>query len=81
MGSILYFAEQKTVDGIVFVTSFKCGIDALMQEFLKRQVGTNKKGNIPFMTLTFDEHTTVEGIRTRLEAFLDLIDQRKGYEG
>jgi predicted nucleotide-binding protein (sugar kinase/HSP70/actin superfamily) len=81
VGSILYFAEQKIVDGIVFVTSFKCGIDALMQEFLKRKVGTSKRGNIPFMTLTFDEHTTVEGIRTRLEAFLDLIDQRKGDEG
>ena len=78
VGSILYFAEQGIADGIVFVTSFKCGIDALMQEFLKRTVGANKKGNIPFMTLTFDEHTTVEGIKTRLEAFLDLIDQRKG---
>jgi predicted nucleotide-binding protein (sugar kinase/HSP70/actin superfamily) len=81
VGSILYFAERALADGIIFVTSFKCGIDALMQEFLKRQVGTNKRGNIPFMTLTFDEHTTVEGIRTRLEAFLDLIDQRKGNEG
>jgi predicted nucleotide-binding protein (sugar kinase/HSP70/actin superfamily) len=81
VGSILYFAEQRTVDGIVFVTSFKCGIDALMQEFLKRRVGTHEKGKIPFMTLTFDEHTTVEGVRTRLEAFLDLIDQRKENEG
>lgn len=81
VGSILYFAEQRTVNGIVFVTSFKCGIDALMQEFLKRRVGTHKKGKIPFMTLTFDEHTTVEGVRTRLEAFLDLIDQREGNEG
>jgi predicted nucleotide-binding protein (sugar kinase/HSP70/actin superfamily) len=81
VGSILSFAEQAIVDGIVFITSFKCGIDALMQEFLKRQVGTNKRENIPFMTLTFDEHTTEEGIRTRLEAFLDLIDQRKGNEG
>jgi predicted nucleotide-binding protein (sugar kinase/HSP70/actin superfamily) len=81
VGSILYFAERGIADGIIFVSSFKCGIDALMQEFLKRQVGTNKKGNIPFMTLTFDEHTSVEGTRTRLEAFLDLIDQRKGDEG
>jgi predicted nucleotide-binding protein (sugar kinase/HSP70/actin superfamily) len=81
VGSILYVAEKKIADGIIFVSSFKCGIDALMQEFLKRQVGTNKKGNIPFMTLTFDEHTSVEGTRTRLEAFLDLIDQRKGDEG
>jgi predicted nucleotide-binding protein (sugar kinase/HSP70/actin superfamily) len=81
VGSILYFAEHGIADGIIFVTSFKCGIDALMQEFLKRQVGTNKGGKIPFMTLTFDEHTAVEGIRTRLEAFLDLMDQRKGDEG
>ena len=81
VGSILYFAEYGNADGIVFVTSFKCGIDALMQEFLKRTVGTNKKGNVPFMTLTFDEHTTEEGVKTRLEAFLDLVVQRKGDEG
>ncbi|MBW2038099.1 MAG: hypothetical protein JRI46_00645 [Deltaproteobacteria bacterium] len=81
VGSILYFAEQGGVDGIVFVTSFKCGIDALMQEFLKRMVGTNRRGNIPFMTLTFDEHTTLEGMKTRMEAFLDLIAQRKENEG
>jgi len=81
VGSILSFAEQGSVDGIVFVTSFKCGIDALMQEFLKRTVGMNKKLDIPFMTLTFDEHTAVEGVKTRLEAFLDLISQRKGDEG
>ncbi|UCC65944.1 MAG: hypothetical protein JSW32_03205 [Deltaproteobacteria bacterium] len=81
VGSILYFADQGDADGIIFVTSFKCGIDALMQEFLKRTVGTNRKGNIPFMTLTFDEHTTLEGVRTRMEAFLDLIDQRKEHEG
>jgi len=81
VGSILYFAEHGNADGIVFVTSFKCGIDALMQEFLKRTVGRNKTRNIPFMTLTFDEHTTVEGVKTRLEAFLDLIVQRKGSNG
>jgi len=81
VGSILYFAEQGSVDGILFVTSFKCGIDALMQEFLKRTVGRNKKGNIPFMTLAFDEHTAVEGVKTRLEAFLDLLSQRKDDEG
>jgi predicted nucleotide-binding protein (sugar kinase/HSP70/actin superfamily) len=81
VGSILSFAEQGGVHGIVFVTSFKCGIDALMQEFLKRTVGRSTKGDIPFMTLTFDEHTTVEGVKTRLEAFLDLIAQRTGDEG
>lgn len=81
VGSILSFAERGNADGIVFVTSFKCGIDALMQEFLKRTVGTIKKGNVPFMTLTFDEHTTEEGVKTRLEAFLDLVVQRKGDEG
>ena len=81
VGSILYFAEHRSVNGIVFVTSFKCGIDALMQEFLRRTVGMNKRLDIPFMTLTFDEHTAVEGVKTRLEAFLDLISQRKGNEG
>jgi predicted nucleotide-binding protein (sugar kinase/HSP70/actin superfamily) len=81
VGSILYFADLGKVDGIVYVMSFKCGIDALMQEFLKRTVGVNRRGDIPFITFTFDEHTTVEGIRTRMEAFLDLLSQRKRNEG
>jgi len=81
VGSILYFADLGNVDGIVYVMSFKCGIDALMQEFLKRTVGINRRGDIPFITLTFDEHTSVEGIRTRMEAFLDLLSQRKRNEG
>ena len=81
VGSILYLTEHTIADGLVFVTSFKCGIDALMQELLKRKVGTNTITSIPFMTLTFDEHTTVEGLKTRLEAFLDLIAQRKGHAG
>lgn len=78
VGGILTIAEEGLAEGIVFVTSFKCGIDALMQEFLKREVGQARRGGVPFMTLTFDEHTTVEGTRTRLEAFLDLIEQRRG---
>ena len=81
VGSILSFADQREVEGIILVTCFKCGIDALMQEFLKRTVGTNRRGNIPFVTLTFDEHTTFEGMTTRLEAFFDLISQRKAREG
>ena len=81
VGSILYLTEHTIADGLVFVTSFKCGIDALMQELLKRKVRTNTIKSIPFMTLTFDEHTTVEGLKTRLEAFLDLIAQRNVHAG
>ena len=65
------------VDGVVFLTSFKCGIDALLQEFIKRRLKIRGELPIPFLVLSFDEHTGREGLVTRLEAFKDVMEQRK----
>jgi predicted nucleotide-binding protein (sugar kinase/HSP70/actin superfamily) len=76
VGALFHFLKGG-VDGVVFLTSFKCGIDALLQEFIKRSVKIRKESTIPFLVLSFDEHTGREGLVTRLEAFRDLIESQK----
>jgi predicted nucleotide-binding protein (sugar kinase/HSP70/actin superfamily) len=76
VGSLFHFLSGG-VDGVVFLTSFKCGIDALLQEFIKRRLKARGGSSIPFLILSFDEHTGREGLTTRMEAFRDVVEQRK----
>jgi predicted nucleotide-binding protein (sugar kinase/HSP70/actin superfamily) len=76
VGSLFHFMAGE-VDGVIFLTSFKCGIDALLQEFIKRRLKVQRNTEIPLLVLSFDEHTGREGLTTRLEAFRDLIEERK----
>jgi predicted nucleotide-binding protein (sugar kinase/HSP70/actin superfamily) len=76
VGSLFHFLSSK-VNGVVFLTSFKCGIDALLQEFIKRRLKIRGGSSIPLLILSFDEHTGREGLTTRLEAFLDVMEEQK----
>ena len=76
VGSLFHFLSGG-VDGVVFLTSFKCGIDALLQEFIKRRLKVRGGSSIPLLILSFDEHTGREGLTTRLEAFQDVMEQRR----
>jgi predicted nucleotide-binding protein (sugar kinase/HSP70/actin superfamily) len=76
VGALFHFLKGG-VDGVIFLTSFKCGIDALLQEFIKRSLRIRKESTLPFLVLSFDEHTGREGLVTRLEAFKDVIESRK----
>jgi predicted nucleotide-binding protein (sugar kinase/HSP70/actin superfamily) len=76
VGALFHFLRGGA-DGVVFLTSFKCGIDALLQEFIKRSLKVQGGSSIPFLVLSFDEHTGREGLMTRLEAFKDVMEQRK----
>ena len=77
VGSLFHFLSGG-VDGVVFLTSFKCGIDALLQEFIKRRLKVRGGSSIPLLILSLDEHTGREGLTTRLEAFRDVIEEKKG---
>jgi predicted nucleotide-binding protein (sugar kinase/HSP70/actin superfamily) len=77
VGAALSFRGRDDIDGVVFLTSFKCGIDALLQEYLKRVFKAREGNTTPFLTLSLDEHTTVQGLVTRLEAFVDICNQRR----
>jgi len=72
VGAALAFLARDDIDGVVFLSSFKCGIDALLQEYLKRVFKVQPAGTMPFLTLSLDEHTTVQGLATRLEAFVEI---------
>jgi predicted nucleotide-binding protein (sugar kinase/HSP70/actin superfamily) len=76
VGSLFHFLSGG-VDGVIFLTSFKCGIDALLQEFIKRRLRIQGGTSIPLLVLSFDEHTGREGLITRLEAFRDVMEQQK----
>jgi predicted nucleotide-binding protein (sugar kinase/HSP70/actin superfamily) len=76
VGSLFHFLSGG-VDGVIFLTSFKCGIDALLQEFIKRRLKVQGGSPVPLLVLSFDEHTGREGLTTRLEAFRDVVEQRK----
>jgi predicted nucleotide-binding protein (sugar kinase/HSP70/actin superfamily) len=76
VGALFHFLKGG-VDGVIFLTSFKCGIDALLQEFIKRSLKFREESVVPFLVLSFDEHTGREGLVTRLEAFRDVMESQK----
>lgn len=77
----LYLLEQKdSIDGIIHVTAFGCGPDAMVDKTLELEA---KSAGVPFLSLTIDEHTGEGGVQTRLEAFVDMlkIKQKKSSVG
>ncbi|MDI6814616.1 MAG: acyl-CoA dehydratase activase-related protein [Dehalococcoidales bacterium] len=73
IGAGVYYLRGD-VDGVISVAPFGCGPDSLMIALLQRYA---KQLGKPFMSLTFDEHTTETGLITRLEAFIDMVQRRK----
>ena len=62
------------VEGVIHVTAFACGPDAMVDKFMELQA---KRAQVPYLTITIDEHTGVGGIQTRLEAFVDMLWDRR----
>ncbi len=69
IGGALYYKDA--VDGIIFVSSFPCGPDSLVNELAIR-----KLKNIPIINIIVDESTAEAGLETRLESFIDMIKAR-----
>jgi predicted nucleotide-binding protein (sugar kinase/HSP70/actin superfamily) len=69
-----HFLDSKTVDGVIYLTCFSCGIDSMIEPLVNFRA---KRSGVPYMTLMIDEHTGIGGFVTRLEAFLDAVRQRK----
>lgn len=78
LGSAMYLADRKDVDGIIFLSSFGCGIDSIIEDLSERRA--RRDAEIPYLLITIDEHTGEAGVNTRLEAFLDMIEWRKRNE-
>ncbi|MHA1796079.1 MAG: hypothetical protein DRO88_02905 [Promethearchaeia archaeon] len=70
-----YLTEGKSeIDGVIFLISFSCGPDSLIEELVMRDMKTRK---IPFLTLILDEHSGESGMVTRIESFVDMIRRKK----
>ena len=67
-GFSTYLAENNKVQGIVYLSSFSCGIDSVVIELIKE-----KSEELPLLILKLDEHTGEAGFDTRIEAFSDML--------
>lgn len=80
LGSALYldeishFKNAFNIDGIIYISSFGCGIDSFVFDLMKKLL--SRKSDIPVMLLTLDEHSGEAGMDTRLEAFIDMLEWR-----
>lgn len=74
-GFSTYMAENKLIDGIIYISSFACGIDSVVIELIK-----NRIGDFPMLVLKIDEHTGEAGFETRIEAFTDMLERRRNIE-
>ena len=70
LGAVDYYRSH--VDGIVFLTTFPCGPDALAVTLCQ-----SKLVNVPSIIITLDELESRIGLQTRLESFIDVINLKK----
>lgn len=66
IGAINYY--KYNIVGIIFITTFPCGVDSLVNELMLRKIT-----NVPKLNLIIDEATLEVGLQTRLESFVDII--------
>ncbi|HHY92149.1 MAG TPA: 2-hydroxyglutaryl-CoA dehydratase [Firmicutes bacterium] len=65
---------RRRIDGLIHVTNFACGPDAMVGKFLEFEA---KAREVPLLQLTLDEQTGQVGLDTRIEAFVDMLTRRK----
>lgn len=58
------------IDGIIFISAFPCGPDALTNELAMRKIK-----DIPKLNIILDELSSDAGLVTRLECFTDIISK------
>ncbi|MDD3392266.1 MAG: acyl-CoA dehydratase activase-related protein [Bacilli bacterium] len=62
---------RNNIDGIIFLTAFPCGPDSLVNELVFRKI------TLPYLNLVIDDIDSLTGIETRIESFVDIIEQKK----
>ena len=56
------------IDGIIFLSSFPCGLDSLVNELVMRKVDK------PYINIIIDDNSVSGGIETRIESFIDIVN-------
>lgn len=67
---ILLKKYPEKISGAIEISSFLCGCDAVLKEFVEKVF---KKRKVPFLYLIIDENTADAGLQTRVEAFMDTL--------
>ncbi|AGC69666.1 hypothetical protein DUF2229 [Thermoclostridium stercorarium subsp. stercorarium DSM 8532] len=70
-GASAAFHHQRTIHGIIYLSSFGCGIDSIVIDLIRFHIG-----EFPMLVIKLDEHTGEAGVETRLEAFIDMLERR-----
>ncbi len=70
-GFCMNIYKNYNANGIIYVSSFGCGIDSVSIELIK-----NRVKDFPFLVLKIDEHTGEAGMDTRIEAFISMLIER-----
>lgn len=73
IGSAFSMIENNNIDGIIYLSSFGCGLDSVLVHLVSKRAINSK---IPILIMTLDEQTGEAGFNTRLEAFLDMLEWR-----
>jgi len=66
---------SQTVAGIAHLTCFKCGVDGLLYDVVKWIM--QRQEGVAFLSVALDGHDHELGLTTRLEAFAEIVQQRK----
>lgn len=75
VAAAMFYAEQPEIDGLINVSSFGCGQDSFTSVLVEHHV--RHRSDKPLLNLVLDEHNSDAGLNTRMEAFLDMMEQRK----
>ncbi len=68
IGSIIL--TKNKIDGIIFISSFPCGPDSLVNELVIRKIDT------PCLNIIIDDQSSDTGLITRLESFIDILEAK-----
>ena len=60
---------KDNINGIIFISSFPCAIDSMVNEMIMKQT------TLPYLNIVIDDLDAFSGIETRLESFIDIIEQ------
>lgn len=63
--------SKDKIDGIIFLTTFPCGPDSLVNELVIRKI------KLPYLNIIVDDLDSEIGLETRIESFIDMIKERR----
>lgn len=74
-GYYVFGPDCRDIDGVIHVTAFACGPDAMVDKLLELE--SARSNDRSFLSLCLDEQTGEAGCHTRLEAFVDMLRRKK----